>query len=263
MICGGVFVGHERIGFIPKTKQWQLIVAQLQNYNHDKTAVAKVAADTLDALRKLYNSLPYDPSLIASIRFLATLCRYSDSADKMNSIGIEDKDNVTMYSLLQGVDKYLTIESESLEIGKLAKDSLMNAIITYQQTHETNQISFDGFEDKNVWNDIDSGAAFCEMARSFVAVFTERNLNYYLERIAAGAIKDYSSLITFKQNLEKQSKTITTHSQEISKIMQSFAAGWYNKHTKEKIPNDEKIISFLNVTFKKIKEEFRREGAGL
>ena len=34
-------MGHERIGFIPKTKQWQLIVAQLQNYNHDKTAVAK------------------------------------------------------------------------------------------------------------------------------------------------------------------------------------------------------------------------------
>lgn len=256
-------MGHERIGFIPKTKQWQLIVEQLQNYNDDQAAVAKVAADTLDALRGLYDSLPYEPSLIASIRFLSTLCRYSNSTDKLRSIGVEIGDDITMYSLLHGINQYLSKESDSIEIGKIAKDSLMNAIITYQQTHETNQISFTGFEDKNLWNNIDSGAAFCEMTRSFVAEFTEQNLNYYLERIAASEIKDYSSLISFKQNLEKQSKTITTHSQEISKIMQSFAAGWYNKYTKGKNPNDENIVNFLYVTFKKIKEEFRREGAGL
>lgn len=256
-------MGHERIGFIPRTKQWQLIVSQLQNYDDDKTAVAKVAADTLEALKGLYNSLPYDSSLIASIRFLSTLCRFSDSADKLKSIGIEDSANLSMYSLLHGIDQYLSKESESMEIGKLVKDSLMNAVITYQQTHETNQISFAGFEDKSVWNNIDSGAAFCEMARSFIAEFTERNLNYYLERIAASEIKDYSNLISFKDNLKKQSKTITIHSQEISKLMQSFAAGWYNKHSRGKMLNDEKIISFLKMTFKKIKEEFRREGAGL
>ena len=128
---------------------------------------------------------------------------------------------------------------------------------------ETNQISFAGIEDKNIWTNIDSGAAFCEMARSFVAEFTERNLNYYLERVAASEIKDYSSLISFKHNLEKQSKAITLHSQEISKLMQSFAAGWYNKYPKGRMPSDENIVSFLTVTFTKIKEEFRREGAGL
>lgn len=256
-------MGHERIGFIPKTKQWQLIVSQLQNYDKDKIAVSKIAADTLEALRGLYNSLPYDSSLIASIRFLATLCRFSDSADKLKRICVEVNGNLTMYSLLHGIDKYLSSESESMEIGKLAKDSLMNAIITYQQAHETNQISFAGFDDKSIWSNIDSGAAFCEIARSFIAAFTERNLNYYLERVAASEIKDYSSLISFKHNLEKQSKAITLHSQEISKLMQSFAAGWYNKHPKGRIPDDEKIVSFLSVTFKKIKEEFRREGAGL
>ena len=43
--------------------------------------------------------------------------------------------------------------------------------------------------------------------------------------------------------------------------MQSFAAGWYNKNAIRKIPDDEKISNFLSITFKKIKEEFRREGA--
>ena len=255
-------MGHERIGFIPKTKQWQSIVAQLQDYDGDKTAVAKVAADTLDALKGLYSSLSYDPSIIASIRFLATLCRFSSSSDKLKEINVETNGDVTMYSLLRGINQYLSTESESMEVGKLAKDSLMNAIITFQQVHETNQISFDGFDEKNVWSDIDSGAAFCEMTRSFVAEFTERNLNYYLERAAASEIQDYSRLISFNHNLKSQAEAITTHSRDISKLVQSFAAGWYNKNTGNQIPDDEKIAGFLTVTFKKIKEEFRREGAG-
>ncbi|MBQ3356007.1 MAG: hypothetical protein IJG45_02685 [Oscillospiraceae bacterium] len=254
-------MGHERIGFIPKTKQWRAIVSQLQGYNEEDAAVAKVASDTLDALRGLYNSLPYDKSIIASVRFLTILCRYSNDTEKLKVIGIENGSELSMYSLLRGVNQYLSSESDSLETGKLAKDSLMRAIITYQQVHETNQLSFDSVDSECIWNGIDSGAAFCEMARSFVAEFTERNLNYYLERIAASEIRDYSTLISFNHTLKQQSAAIATHSQEISKLMQSFAAGWYNKHSSEAVPNDKKIIDFLSVTFKKIKEEFRREGA--
>lgn len=255
-------MGHERIGFIPKTKQWQSIVAQLQAYDGDKSTVSKVAADTLDALRALYSSLAYDPAIIASVRFLATVCHFSNSSEKLKEIDVEANGDITMYSLLQGANQYLSDESDSMEVGKLAKDSLMNAIISYQQVHETNQLSFDGFDEKSVWSDIDSGAAFCEMTRSFVAEFTERNLNYFLERAAASEIQDYSRLISFNQNLKKQAEAITTHSQDISKLVQSFAAGWYNKNTGVQIPDDRKISGFLSVAFKKIKEEFRREGAG-
>ena len=76
-------MGHERIGFIPKTKQWQSIVAQLQAYDGDKSIASKVAADTLDALRALYSSLAYDPAIIASVRFLATVCHFSNSTEKL------------------------------------------------------------------------------------------------------------------------------------------------------------------------------------
>ena len=253
-------MGHERIGFIPKTKQWQHIISQLQDYD-EKTDIAKIAADTLSALRKLYDSLSYDPAIIASIRFLGTLCRFSDSPDRLREIGIQSNGNHTMYSLLHAVNSYLSLESDSMEIGKLAKDSLMYAIISYQQVHETNQLSLAGFSSQNVWHGIDSGAAFCELTRTFIAEFTNRNLNYYLERSAAGEIQDYSKLISFRQRLQSQAEAITVHSQDISALMQSFAAGWYNKHAVEQTPNDEKIVAFLSVTFKKIKEEFRREGA--
>lgn len=162
---------------------------------------------------------------------MATVCHFSNSSEKLKEIDVEANGDITMYSLLQGANQYLSDESDSMEVGKLAKDSLMNAIISYQQVHETNQLSFDGFDEKSVWSDIDSGAAFCEMTRSFVAEFTERNLNYFLERAAASEIRDYSKLVSFNQNLKKQAEAITIHSQDISKLVQSFAAGWYNKNT--------------------------------
>ena len=254
-------MGHERIGFIPKRKQWQSIVAQLQNYYGDDKTVAKIASDTLDALKGLYNSLSDDSSIVASIRFITILCHFCNSIDELQNAGISVGNKLTMYSLLQGVDKYISADSDSMETNKLAKDSLMNAIITYQQFHETNQLSFDGFEESNVWGNIDSGSAFCEMARSFIAEYTNRNLNYYLERVAASEINNYSNLIYFCECLKSQSEAIMIHSTEISKLMQSFAAGWYNKNAIRKIPDDEKISNFLSITFKKIKEEFRREGA--
>ena len=207
-------MGHERIGFIPKTKQWRSIITQLQNYYGDEKAVSKIAADTLDALKGLYDSLPYDSSMIASIRFLTALCHFSDSIDKLQEVGINIGSDFTLYSLLRGVDQYISTDNGFPETCKLAKDSLMNAIITYQQSHETEQLVFDGFNEKSIWSNMNSGSAFCELARSFVAEYTERNLNYYLERVAASEIHDYSNLVLFKQSLKNQSEAITNHSED-------------------------------------------------
>lgn len=258
-------MGHERIGFLPKSKQWKDIVRQLQEYNGDSDIVACIAADTLDALRSQYSNISNDPSLISAIRFLATLCHSSSSETQVETLydeGIIVKKEITMYSLMRGADNYISDAETSLETGKIVKDSLMAAIINYQQMHETEQLSFDGFESNNVWSGIDSGAAFCELARSFISEYTARNLNYYLERISAKEIKDYAHLVLFNKAIRLQSEAIATHTRDISELMQSLAAGWYNKHAAATVPSDLKISQFLNFTFKKIREEFRREGEG-
>lgn len=258
-------MGHERIGFLPKSKQWNAIIQQLQNYDGEDSVVAQIAANTLDALRQSYNSISYDPSLIAAIRFLAVLCQASNSPsqpEELSSLGVIDGNKVTMYSLLRGADNYISADEQSLEISKLAKDSLMTAIVNYQQAHETEQITFDGFDTHDVWNNMNSGASFCELARSFISDFTARNLNYYLERLSAREIKDYSHLVSFNKALKSQASAIASHTEDISKLMQSLAAGWYNKYSRTDAPNDSEIVHFLSFTFSKIKEEFRREGEG-
>jgi hypothetical protein len=111
-------------------------------------------------------------------------------------------------------------------------------------------------ESNNIWKKVGNGAAFCELARGFFASFTGRYLRYFLERESAHNINSIEKQEVFNKKLNDQ---IDKHSYEVSKIMQSFAAGWFNKYSQDGMPNDNEIKGFLKHSFEKLREEFRRE----
>ena len=47
-------MGHERLGFLPRTKQWNAIVELLSSFEGEPSSVAQIANDTLIAIKKLY-----------------------------------------------------------------------------------------------------------------------------------------------------------------------------------------------------------------
>lgn len=262
LMIGGCHVGHERIGFLPKTKQWQAIVEELQNYDGDISSVSHIANATLDCLRAFYKTIALDESMIDAVRFLTTLCLSASSASQqeyLNLHGFIADDNLSLLSLLQSVNEYIRCETGSLEINKMIRDSVMQALIDYKQRHETERLRFIEFEPDNIWRDANRGAAFCEIARSFIAAYTNRQLRYFLERAAAGSLRDYSQLVLFSKQLTLRADLISQHTFEISKLMQSFAAGWYNKYSAKKLPPDSEISRFLSIVFGKLREEYRRE----
>ncbi len=76
-------MGHERIGFLPRTKQWNRLTEQIAAYDGDVRSAKVIADQALRAIRDKYNSLTNDESFIKAIRFFVTL---SVSASKENQI---------------------------------------------------------------------------------------------------------------------------------------------------------------------------------
>lgn len=258
-------MGHERIGFLPHTRQWNRIVESLSQYGMGGASAASIANNTLDAVRQTYAQMPYDDSVVKSLSFLATLSFSANQTDQvsfLNNNGCSVDANMSLASLLMSVQQYVVTDTGSLETNKIARDATMQAIIGYQKTHETNQISLFSDEGESVWKSVGSGSAFCELARSFFASFTERQLKYYIERAAASAIDDYDTLQRFNSQLSEQTKAIADHTFEISKLTESFAAGWYNKNVRETLPSAQQVEGFLGHAFGKLREEFRREASG-
>ena len=63
-------MGHERIGFLPRTKQWNRLTEQIAAYDGDVRSAKVIADQALRAIRDKYNNLPNDESFIKAIRFL-------------------------------------------------------------------------------------------------------------------------------------------------------------------------------------------------
>jgi hypothetical protein len=258
-------MGHERIGFLPRSQQWRGIVVQLSMYDGNKESVLRIANDTLNAIRKVYENMPFDESVVKAVSYLATLAfsaKQANQVDYLNENGYSVDSSISLFSLMASAQKYITTENGSLEVNKIAKDAALQAVMQYQQNHQTNQTSFLYDESANVWQSAGTGAAFCELARSFFAAFTDRQIKYYVERVAASSIGNYTSLQSFTQQLSEQSQAISDHAFEISKLTQSFAAGWFNKNAVSSLPVANQVQDFLSLSFNKLREELRREVEG-
>ncbi len=258
-------MGHERIGFLPRTKQWNAIVDQLVAYDGDEQDVLKIMYDTLRAIKKTYEDMHHDESVIKALSFLGTLAfsaKQENQIDYLNQNGYDVDSNLSLFSLMASAQNYISTETGSLEINKIAKDSALQAVIEFQQAHQTNQISFLPDQTESAWKKAGTGAAFCELSRAFFAAFTDRQIKYYVERAAASSIDNYNALQAFSTQLTTQSNAISEHAFDISKITQSFAAGWFNNNAKSSFPDEAKVQGFLYVAFGKLREEFRREAEG-
>jgi len=255
-------MGHERIGFLPRSKSWVGIIGELAAYDGDINSVKQIAKSTLNAIRRTYEAMPFDESVIKAAEFLIKIsfsAKQVNQVDFLNANGCSVDSNISLYSLMSSAQKLITTEEGSLEINKIAKDAVLQAVIGYQREHTSNQLSLFGEGTNNIWNTVGTGAAFCELARSFFSAFTERQIKYYLDREAASSIGDYAKLGLFSKQLSEHTKAISEHAFDISKIMQSFAAGWFNKNASSTLPTEEQIKGFLNHSFQKLREEFRRE----
>lgn len=255
-------MGHERIGFLPHSKQWEAIVEQLSSFDGNDEVVLRIAEDTLAAIQKTYEAMPYDDSVIKAISYLTTLvfsANQENQVDYLNKNGFTVDSNISLFSLIASAQKYITTDSGSLEINKIARDAVSQAVIDYQQLHQSKQLSLFSEKHENVWLTAGAGAAYCELARTFFASFTDRQIKYYIERVAASSIDNYKTLNSFSNKLTLQSNAIADHAFEISKIMQSFAAGWFNNNAVSSLPSREKVQKFLQMSFGKLREELRRE----
>ena len=62
-------MGHERVGFLPKSKSWNQVVEYIHNYSETSTDVSKIAEYTLKNIRHKFLTLNNDASFLASFKW--------------------------------------------------------------------------------------------------------------------------------------------------------------------------------------------------
>jgi len=254
-------VGHVRIGFLPHTRQWNAIIAKLSSFDNERNTIAEIADSTLNAIQKDYDGLQYDESVISAIKCLANIIvssRQKNQVVFLQQNGFQVDDSISLFSLTASIQHLIQTSNGSLETNKLARDAAIQAIMLFCEQHIEQQLNL-FHTNNNPFIKKNSGKEFCELARYFFASFTEKKIRYYIDREASNQIDDYGKYISFSDNLSKYSLDISEHAFEISKIMQSFAAGWFNNHALDIVPTNDSVTQFLKTAFGKVREELRLE----
>lgn len=259
-------MGHERIGFLPKTTSWKKIVKNLEIAASGTDAdFSSLASNTLELVRKRFLDLHKDAGVQAAFGFLVALSRSEEATTKSRAApNIQLPSALSPLRLSAALNDWVDSHAQSQEYAEIAKRSAAEALTSWhiEQTSQPG-LFHDGPEhvSANAWAKASSGAGFSDVSRVFLARFTERYLRYFLEREASASIKSISARDTFSHRLHDSLDLVSRHAFETSKIAQSFAAGWFNKHAREQTPTNANLSRFLRVAFSKMREELRREAS--
>lgn len=257
-------MGHERVGFLPKTKRWNELVKQIGNSSSSDLPIESIAAQTLNNVRKQYETLFHDESVKSVFAFLVAFsraCHFSNPQKYLREYGIELSDQPTLLSVIKSLRAYAVPGKTNSEYGQLALFAAADAAGQWFKEHKSSQLplfgpSPDFFES---WRDLGTGGGFCELARLYFGKLTERYLNYFLDRTASATLSNVQRRDHFQNQIQKYVEDVSKHAFETAKITQSFAAGWFAKHTREGLPDLKAIEGFLAIAFGKLRDELRRE----
>ena len=257
-------MGHERVGFLPKTKKWKDLVRQVGAVSASDSPVEPLAKKTLKNVRERFEDLFRDDAVKAAFAFLvafARACRSPDAQAELRDSGIIVSERPTPLSVAKALRDSVPRKEAASEYGQLALAAATDAIANWHREHTQAQIplfhtsgmSFDS------WRDLGKGAGFCELSRLYFGKLTERYLNYFLDRAASSTLPNIQQRETFRKRIQAYVDDISRHAFETAKITQSFSAGWFNAHTRERLPDSQELEGFLSVAFGKLRDELRRE----
>lgn len=257
-------MGHERNGRLPRTVSWRDIVRALESATNGSDAeVASLAERTLELVRDRFQTLHRDAGVQAAFGFLVALARAQPpTVDSRAAPGVIVPSNATPLRLIVALNDWVDLHAQSREYAELGKRAAAEALATWhaQQSQQAGLFAKSAPDiSRDAWAAASTAGGFSEISRLFLARFTERYLRYFLEREASSAIANLETREHFSERLHTSVDLVSKHAFESSRIAQSFAAGWFAKHARDRTPTNNSLSTFLRVAFGKLREELRRE----
>jgi hypothetical protein len=259
-------MGHERLGFVPKTRRWQSLVRDLVRFAHNEVDVGSLASQTLSNVRGRFRDLPNDDGVNAAFSYILSLSFAGKSigpSEFLGKIGVKSSVDSSPFQIAKDLSRWVDERKGSREYAELAKAAALDAISAWNSKVRTGHEDLFGKEvtEADIWRRASEGSGFCEISRMFFAKFTERYLAYFLEREASAKLVNPVDRDRLRSELHYHVNELSRHAFESAKITQSFAAGWFNKNTKEGFPTNRQVKGFLQYAFDKMSEELRRQEA--
>jgi len=225
-------VGHTELGYLPTRGRWRAVAALLAAPHLD---VPAVAGATTKAAESRLRELGGDPSLAYCFWLLVRLAEAARGPDFFEGaarLGIAVRaDDAALTVIARTADRArveLNRYPESGPFGEIASLALRRAL-TETVGAEGRSLFGSSLEDlERAFRRYSSPAQFATLARRFFGDFYGRTLRFYVERELQNRIGD-AGLPTIT-DANEFADALDLHARATSRVVERFAADWYDKH---------------------------------
>jgi hypothetical protein len=266
------FMGHTRLGTVPKTQQWREIVGHFTGSTltgdvaSRATSVRTIATLTLNATEEGLNKATADSGVRYTFYLMtqvALASRTSGWEDTLRDFGIKLGADATVFDLtaqLQAaIDGYVRSgPGGATDLSEIAQQSAGEAIASLTGPR-TVDLFASGADVRDHVRSLSTKKGFGQLGQRFFSSFIARFLNFYLSRVTADAIggphlRDLGDVAEFNRSLR-------VHCDQSARIVRDFCGEWYSKTQYQKGIDLENTSRFLAVAFRKLRSELRQQKA--
>ena len=257
-------MGHIRLGTLHRSKKWLEVIELLDTFA-DIESIAEAAARASETDLKRASDDPFFQFVTQLLVRLPLLARAPGFEAEMADLGLSSESLSSVTGMLSGLNEAISQQAfeqgHSSDAGELARAALLESLSVKLSGKLPTLFEPTPQEVRNALASFSGGQEFSALARDFFARLSYRSLDYYLSRELAdhiGVEKRFGSdgdRVAFETALRR-------HTFEASKIVETFAGGWYGKTVwKEQSLTQDKINEFTRFAFKKMRSELGRRRA--
>lgn len=257
-------MGHIRLGTLQQSKKWREVIGLLDALAPlEEVAEAAVKASEVDLRRASDDpNFQFVTQLLVRLPLLARAPGFDTS---MADLGLDRSALESVTGLLAGLNDAISQQAfahgRSSDAGEMARAALLESLSVQMRGRLPSLFDPTPQEIRKALASFASGQNFATLARDFFARLSYRSLDYYLSRELANHTGPDKR---FADDVDRTAfeRALSQHTFEASRIVETFAGGWYGKTVwKEQNLSQDKINAFTRYAFKKMRSELGRRRA--
>lgn len=254
-------MGNRRLGELPKTRNWQRVVALLKQAEDPR----KIADETSRAAQRGLELAKKDQGVVNVIYSLMEFVRDAQAIDfkrELANIGVSLPEKASLLDMVGAfddvLDRNLRKAGHRSDLAEMARLAAVDAFtdICRSETESLFGVSFENTQ--SVLKKYATPERFGAVGQNFFGKFLYRFLDYHLSRELPNHIgpgKQFSSIST----CENFKNALALHCHQTARIVKEFSGCWPSATDyREGITVENVRTKFVPVAFKKMQEELQQ-----
>jgi hypothetical protein len=257
-------MGHIRLKRLPASRKWREVVGLLSA----GAPIDKVALASFQAAEEALHGARGDPVLAYSLWLLSQLPLAARAPNFPNAAGRLGLDIGRDPSLLKVIGAFSDAIDEATagttgrtDLGEMARKAAAESLATIAGADLPSLFNPTAEDVRLTLAKLTAPDRFARLAREFFARLTRHHLDYYLSRTIADQVGPGRQLPT-TADYSAFNAALDQHCREASRIVETFAGGWFSKTNFQGGITPKKARNFAFIALAKIAAELRQRQTG-